>query len=77
MLLRVYYWYEKSPKKCRELKVVIDELKACISSVEFPTAGGHKPVHACGTCFIAHKVAALERLIDCFEVYLNHLTTLI
>ena len=27
MLLRLYYLYEKSPKKCRELEDVVSELK--------------------------------------------------
>ena len=30
MLLRLYYTYEKLPKKCRELEDVIIELKKCI-----------------------------------------------
>ena len=35
MLLRVYYLYEKAPKKCLELKVIVDELKH-YSSVILP-----------------------------------------
>ena len=76
MLLRVYYLYEKSPKKCRDLETVIEELQCCLTTEEFPTKGGHKPVRACGTRFIAHKVAALDRLIDRYGAYLNHLTAL-
>ena len=77
MLLRVYFLYEKSPKKCRELETVIEELQACLTRAEFPKKGGHKPLRACGTRFIAHKVAALDRLLDRFGAYLNHLTTLV
>ena len=77
MLLRVYFLYEKSPKKCRELEVVIEELQACFTHTEFPKKGGHKPLRACGTRFVAHKVAALDRLIDRFGAYLSHLTNLI
>ena len=77
MLLRVYYLYEKSPKKCRELETVIEELQACFTVEEFPKKGGHKPLRACGTRFVAHKVAALDRLVDRFGAYLNHLTLLV
>ena len=36
MLLRLYYLYEKSPKKCRELEDVVSELKEVY---EFPKTG--------------------------------------
>ena len=31
LLLQVYFMYEKSPKKCSELEVIFEELKACLS----------------------------------------------
>ena len=34
--------------------------------------GGNRPLHACGTHFVSHKVAALERV----GAYLAHLTTM-
>ena len=40
MLLRMYYLYEKSPKKCRELDEVVVELKACFESSVMPDKGG-------------------------------------
>ena len=43
---------------------------------EFSTIGGHRPIRACGTRFIVHKVAALEHIIDKFGAFLSHLTTL-
>ena len=48
------------------------ELGACLDQSEFPASktGGSRPPSACGTRFIAHKVAALERLIDRFGAYL-------
>ena len=58
-LLCVYYIYCKSPKKCKELEDVVSELKECISTSEFPDSGGVRPLRACGTRFIAHKVCAL------------------
>lgn len=76
LLLHVYYVYEKSPKKCRELEVVVEELKNCLEPTEMPKKGGSRPLRACGTRFVAHKVAALWRLIDRFGAYLSHLTAL-
>ena len=40
-------------------------------------SGGVRPLRACGTRFIAHKVCALERIIDRFGAHLNHLVALI
>ena len=76
ILLRIYYVYSKAPKKCRELEVIVTELRACLDQSELPLSGGNRPLRACGTRFIAHKVAALERLINRFGVYLNHLISL-
>ena len=38
--------------------------------------GGNRPLHICGTRFVSHKVAALERLIERFGAYLAHLITM-
>ena len=45
MLLRLYYLYEKSPKKCRELEGIVTDLKECFESDE----GGIRPIRASGT----------------------------
>ena len=58
-LLRIYYVYTKAPKKCRELEEVVGELKFLLNPSELPT-GGNRPLRACGTRFIAHKVCALN-----------------
>ena len=63
LLMRVYYLYEKSPKKCVELAEVVDELRQCLEDGDMPTKG-NRPLRACGTRFVAHKVAALGRLIE-------------
>ena len=76
LLLHVYYIYHNSPKKCRELLEVVDELKACLDPSEMPHQGGSRPLRACGTRFIAHKTAALGRLINIFGAYLSHLIVL-
>ena len=33
LLVQICFMYEKSPKKCRELDTVVEELKACLSPV--------------------------------------------
>ena len=76
MLLRIYYLYEKAPKKCRELNEIVDELKHCLEPSDLPVEGGNRPLRACGTRFIAHKVVALGRVVDRLGAYLSHLSTL-
>lgn len=39
LLLRLYYLYEKSPKKCVELDEVISELKQCLEPTDLLTEG--------------------------------------
>ena len=76
MLMRIYYLYEKSPKKCVELEEIVEELKECLERRDDIPDRGNRPLRACGTRFVAHKVAALGRLIDRYGAYLAHLTAL-
>ena len=78
MLLRVYYLYHKSPKKCRELDEVVASLKLCLEQSEMPhtRTKGNRPLRACGTRFVSHKVAAMNRFIDRYGAFLGHLTSL-
>lgn len=73
MLLRLYYLYSKSPKKCRELTDIVEDLEEVF---EFPK-GGNLPVRSQGSRWINHKRAALQRFVDRFGAYLNHLLALI
>jgi len=50
LLLQIYYVYEKSPKKCAELKEIVEELKQCFDDCH---KGGVRPLQACGTRFVA------------------------
>eukprot|EP00731_Ephydatia_muelleri_P021914 Em0014g505a len=77
MVLRVYYLYKKSPKKCRELEEVVSELKSCLEPHEFPKKGGNIPLHTSGTRWVSHKVVAVGRLLDRYGAYIAHLITLI
>ena len=38
--------------------------------------GGNRALCACGMRYVSHKVAALDRLIDRYRAYVNHLTAL-
>ena len=72
MLLQLYYLYEKSPRKCRELSDLMDDLK---DVYEFPE-GGDIPVRAHGSRWIAYKRKALQRFTDRYGAYLKHLAKL-
>ena len=72
MLLRLYYIYEKSPKKCRELDEIITDLKAYIV---FDDAGV-KPIRASGSRWISHKLSAMKRVLSKFGAYTSHLIAL-
>ena len=73
MLLRLYYIYAKSPKKSRELSDIVIDLKEVFQFKE----GGDMPVRSQGSRWIAHKRKALQRLVDRYGAYINHLTTLV
>ena len=71
MLLKLYYVYEKSPKKCRQLTEIISHLKYCIS---FDVAGT-RPVRA-GSRWISHKLNAMKRILSKYGAYTSHITAL-
>ena len=72
MLLRLYYLYEKSPKRCRELEDIITDLKECLC---FDNAGV-RPVRASGSRWVTHKLNAMKRILSKFGAYTNHIATL-
>ena len=76
LLLRLYFIYEKSPKMCHVLNDIMEDLKACLEPSEMSSKGGNRPLRACGTRFVSHKVAALEKVIERFGAYLAHLITM-
>ena len=73
MLLKLYYLYEKSPKKCRELEEVIADLKECLCFDD----SGVKPVRASSSRWVSHKlISAMRRILSKYGAYTNHLTAL-
>ena len=73
MLMRLYYVYEKSAKKTRELLNIVDDLREAFDL----TARGDKPLRSQGTRWITHKRAALQRVVDRYGAYIAHMTTLV
>ena len=37
---------------------------------------GNRPLHACGTRFVSHKVSAISRFVERYGAYINHLIAL-
>ena len=72
MLIRLYYIYEKSPKKCRELEEVISDLQQC---VVFDDAG-IRPIRASGSRWVSHKLNAMKRVLSKYGAYTSHLIAL-
>ena len=72
LLLRLYYLYKKSPKRCREIEDIITDLKVCFSFDDV----GVKPVRASGSRWVAHKQNAMKRVLSKFGAYTAHLAAL-
>ena len=72
VLLRLYYLYEKSPKKSRALVDIVTDLQETFG---FPK-GGDLPIHSQGSCWITHRRNALQQVIDRFGAYISHIITL-
>ena len=68
-LLRLYYLYEKSPKRLRGLQDLCNIYKESLEFVE----GSVKPKCASGTRWITHKLSALKALVDKFGILMQHL----
>jgi len=51
--LQIFYVYYKSPKKCNELKEIVEELQQCFEDYDMPHKGGARPLQACGARFVA------------------------
>ena len=72
MLLHLYYLYSKSPKKLRGLAEIVSDLKRVF---EF-CRGGDALIRSHGSRWISHKRQALQRIIDRYGAYINHLSAL-
>ena len=72
MLLRLYYIYEKCPKKSRELEDIIGDLQGCLSLDD----AGVRPLWTSGRRWVAHKIEAMKRVLCKFGAYTSHLAAL-
>ena len=72
MLLHLYYLYSKSPKRSRELADIVEDLKEVW---EF-SKGGDVPKRSQGSRWINHKRKALQRMVDRYGAYINHMIAL-
>lgn len=72
LLLRLYYIYQNSPKKCRELADIIDDLKEFFDF----DGGGIRPIRACGSRWLSHKLNAMKRVLSKYGAYTQHLAAL-
>ena len=72
MLLRLYYLYNKSSKKFREIQDIISDLQQCLSFDD----NGVKPIRASGTRWVSHKINAMKRVLSKFGAYTGHIASL-
>ena len=72
-LMNLYYLYEKSSKKLRELKVLHKLLKEICKFEDNQV----KPHRATGTRWIAHKLEALHNMLDKYGLYMQHFENII
>ena len=72
MLLCLYYIYDKSAKKCRELERIVSDLKDCFQFDD----DGVRPLRASGSRWVCHKLNAMQRVLSNYGAYTSHLATL-
>ena len=73
MLIKLFYVYERSPKKCRELSEVVADLKEFLQFDDLHKTKGVRPVRATGTRWVSHKLNAMKRILSNYGAYTTHL----
>ena len=66
MLTKLYYLYQKSPKRYRELRELSEVYENSIP----------KPTKACGTRWIDHKYRAMQKGLQNYGACMVHLQSL-
>ena len=72
MLLKLYYLYEKSAIKYRELSDIVNDLKQFLKFDD----NGVKPIRASRTKWVTHKLSAMKRILSKYGAYTHHLAAL-
>ena len=75
MLLRFFYLHKNSPKKMKELATIGEELNEVFHFLK--GGSGSAPVCCQGTRWITHKRRAMQRIVDRFGAYIQHLTGMV
>ena len=72
-LLHLFYLYKNSSKKVQELKNLYPILKE-----QFETYGNNiRPVKSTGTRWIDHRIQVMEKLVNKFGLYTQHIQNII
>ena len=72
MILRLFYLYQKAPKKLRQLRELHEMYKG---AMDFPS-DSCKLKKASGTHWISHKLGAMKTCLDKWGIYIQHLESL-
>ena len=73
MLCNLFYLYEKSSKKVRELRLFHKALKSICESQNEQV----KPPKSHGTQGITHVVRSMTSFVDKFRIYIQHIGNII
>ena len=76
MLIKLFYVYERSPKKCRELSELVADLKEFLQFNDQYKTKGVRPIQATGTCWVSHKLNAMKGTLSNYGAYTTHLAAL-
>ena len=72
MILRLFYLYQKAPKKLRQLRELQEIYKGAMDFL----SDSCKPKKASGTRWISHKLGAMKTCLDKWGIYIQHLESL-
>ena len=72
MILRLFYLYQKAPKKLRQLRELHEIYKGAMDFL----SDSCKPKKASGTRWISHKLGAMKTCLDKWGIYIQHLESL-
>ena len=74
-LMKCYsVWTISTKSRQRSVLTIVDDLKKAFHLNDEGT--GIRPVRACGTRWVSHKLSTMKRVINKFSAYTAHLTTL-
>ena len=72
MILRLFYLYQKAPKKLHQLHELHEMFKGAMDFL----SDSYKPKKASGTRWISHKLGAIKTCLDKWGIYIQHLESI-